>query len=71
MTSPVHINLNDSSTTMSFVMPSKYNMNELPNPISSNIVLEKSLKKTVAVKKLVVMLHQKGLIVKLMSLKKY
>lgn len=42
MTSPVHMDINDTLSSMSFVMPSKYEAKSLPTPNNSNIVLEKS-----------------------------
>jgi hypothetical protein len=40
MTSPVHMNINDSSSTMSFVMPSNYDKNNLPLPNNSEVKIE-------------------------------
>jgi hypothetical protein len=40
MTSPVHMNVNDSSSTMSFVMPSNYDKNNLPLPNNSEVKIE-------------------------------
>jgi hypothetical protein len=37
MTTPVHMDINDSLSTMSFVMPSKYNMENLPKPNDSHV----------------------------------
>jgi len=37
MTSPVHMDVNDSVSTMSFVMPSIYNKTNLPKPIDSHV----------------------------------
>jgi len=42
MTSPVRMQLNDSSTTMSFIMPSKFDMESLPEPNSQNVWLAQS-----------------------------
>lgn len=42
MTSPVHMDINDTLSSMSFVMPSKYEAKSLPTPNNSNVVLEKS-----------------------------
>ncbi len=39
MTSPVHMEINDSGSTMSFVMPSNYNENNLPKPKNSEVVI--------------------------------
>ena len=51
MTSPVHMDINDSLSTMSFVMPSKYNEQSLPKPSDSRVKLEKSQAEYVAVLK--------------------
>ena len=42
MTSPVHMNINDSISSMSFVMPSTYSKENLPKPNDSTIVIEKT-----------------------------
>jgi hypothetical protein len=39
MTSPVHMDINDSASTMSFVMPSNYNASNLPKPKNSEVVI--------------------------------
>lgn len=49
MTSPVHMDINDSVSTMSFVMPSKYDEQSLPLPSDSRVKLEKSQAEYVAV----------------------
>lgn len=49
MTSPVHMNMNDSSSSMSFVMPAEYELNELPSPGDSNVKLSTSKEEYVAV----------------------
>lgn len=49
MTSPVHMDINDSMSAMSFVMPSKYEHQPLPSPDDPNIVIEKSEPEYVAV----------------------
>ena len=51
MTSPVHMDINDSASTMSFVMPSKYDDQSLPRPRDSRVKLEKSQAEYVAVLK--------------------
>jgi hypothetical protein len=51
MTSPVHMDINDSVSTMSFVMPSKYDEQSLPTPNDSRVKLEKSQSEYVAVLK--------------------
>lgn len=48
MTSPVHMDINDSISEMSFVMPSKYDGNNLPKPADSEIIIRKSLAEYVA-----------------------
>ena len=42
MTAPVHVASTDSTSTMSFVMPSEYSMVELPDPLSEKIRLHKT-----------------------------
>jgi hypothetical protein len=37
MTSPVHMNIRDTLSSMSFVMPADYNMNNLPIPNNSEV----------------------------------
>ncbi len=37
MTSPVHMDVNDTLSTMSFVMPSAYNKTNLPNPKDTSV----------------------------------
>jgi hypothetical protein len=49
MTSPVHMDINDSSSSMSFVMPSGYDEQSLPRPNDSRVKLEKSQAEYVAV----------------------
>jgi hypothetical protein len=39
MTSPVHMNINDSVSSMSFVMPSNYNESNLPKPKNSEVII--------------------------------
>ena len=51
MTAPVHMDINDSTSTMSFVMPSKYDEQSLPRPSDSRVKLEKSQAEYVAVLK--------------------
>jgi len=51
MTAPVHMDINDSKSTMSFVMPSKYDEQSLPSPNDSRVKLEKSQAEYVAVLK--------------------
>jgi hypothetical protein len=40
MTSPVHMDINDSVSTMSFVMPSAYTKDNLPKPDDPNVRIE-------------------------------
>ena len=40
MTAPVHMDINDSASSMSFVMPSAYDMGKLPRPDDSGIELK-------------------------------
>lgn len=40
MTSPVHMDINDCTSSMSFVMPAKYVQETLPKPINTEIILE-------------------------------
>jgi len=49
MTSPVHMDINDGQSAMSFVMPSKYDEQSLPRPRDSRVHLEKSQPEYVAV----------------------
>ena len=37
MTSPVHMDINNESSSMSFVMPSKYDIKNLPRPKDANV----------------------------------
>lgn len=49
MTSPVHMDINDSLSAMSFVMPSKYELKDLPAPSNSRVILHESEPEYVAV----------------------
>jgi len=40
MTSPVQMDINDTISTMSFVMPSTYNRTNLPKPNNPDVILE-------------------------------
>ena len=51
MTAPVHMDINDSASAMSFVMPSKYDEQSLPKPNDSRVKLEMSQAEYVAVLK--------------------
>lgn len=48
MTSPVHMDINDSMSSMSFVMPADYNIDNLPKPNDSTIRIETSADEYVA-----------------------
>jgi len=48
MTSPVHMNVNDTLSTMSFVMPSTFTMDNLPKPNDSAVQLSTSDEEYVA-----------------------
>ena len=49
MTSPVHMNISGDRSSMSFVMPSTYNPDNLPKPDNSKVIIEKSKDEYVAV----------------------
>lgn len=49
MTSPVHMDINDSVSSMSFVMPSSYNQENLPKPNDPNVQIQKTADEYVAV----------------------
>lgn len=49
MTSPVHMNIGDSVSTMAFVMPSNFNKENLPKPNNADIVIKNSEPEYVAV----------------------
>jgi hypothetical protein len=49
MTSPVHMNINDSASSMSFVMPSSYTEESLPKPNDPNVLIQKTPDEYVAV----------------------
>ena len=40
MTSPVHMEISDSVSSMAFVMPSKFNKDNLPSPDNGDIIIE-------------------------------
>ena len=48
MTSPVHMEIGDSISTMAFVMPSNLTLENLPTPYNSDIVIETSKPEYVA-----------------------
>jgi hypothetical protein len=49
MTAPVHMDINDSVSSMSFVMPSSYNEENLPKPNDPNVLIQKTPDEYVAV----------------------
>lgn len=49
MTSPVHMNISDSVSSMSFVMPSSYNQENLPKPNDPNVIISETKEEYVAV----------------------
>lgn len=49
MTTPVHMNINDTASSMSFVMPSEYTSNNLPQPNDSSVSIFTSEEEFVAV----------------------
>lgn len=42
MTAPVHMDINDKESSMSFVMPSQYTMDKLPRPADARVELHES-----------------------------
>ena len=48
MTAPVHMDINDSASTMSFVMPPEYNKDNLPQPNNSNVKIDHTADEYVA-----------------------
>ena len=49
MTAPVHMNISGDRSSMSFVMPSKYNPDNLPKPDNPGVIIEKTQDEYVAV----------------------
>ncbi len=49
MTSPVHMEIGDTLSTMEFVMPSHFKKDDLPNPNNTDIVIETTEPEYVAV----------------------
>jgi len=49
MTSPVHMDINDSVSSMSFVMPSSYSEDNLPKPNDPDVRIQKTSDEYVAV----------------------
>lgn len=48
MTSPVQMDINDSMSSMSFVMPEGYDLNNLPKPNNSQVILSKTEEQVMA-----------------------
>ena len=48
MTSPVHMDINDTSSKMSFVMPADYHKDNLPQPNDSTVKIETTTEEYVA-----------------------
>ena len=48
MTSPVQMDINDTISTMSFVMPSSYNQSNLPRPNNPDVILNETADEYVA-----------------------
>jgi len=48
MTAPVHMDINDTVSTMSFVMPSGFNESNLPKPNNPNVRIQKTTEEYVA-----------------------
>lgn len=48
MTAPVHMDVNDSGSTMSFVMPSAYNEENLPKPNDPEVLIKRTADEYVA-----------------------
>ena len=48
MTSPVQMDINDSVSSMSFVMPEGYDMNNLPKPNNSQVILSQTEEQVMA-----------------------
>lgn len=49
MTSPVHMDINDTASTMSFVMPSEYDTTNLPKPNDASVHITRAPEEYVAV----------------------
>lgn len=48
MTTPVHMNIGDSSSSMGFVMPASYNKDNLPTPNNSEVTIQETPEEYVA-----------------------
>lgn len=51
MTSPIHLKIGDTFSSMAFVLPAKYSFNEVPKPDMAEIIIETSQPEYVAVLK--------------------
>ena len=49
MTAPVHMDINDAGSSMSFVMPSSYNQENLPKPNDPDVIIKNTDDEYVAV----------------------
>jgi hypothetical protein len=49
MTTPVQMDINDTVSSMSFVMPSDYSENNLPKPNNPEVIIEKTKEEYIAV----------------------
>jgi len=49
MTSPVHMDINEDGSSMSFVMPSSYNQENLPKPNDPDVIIKNTADEYVAV----------------------
>lgn len=49
MTAPVHMDINDSASSMSFVMPKEYTKENLPKPNESDVIIKETPDEYVAV----------------------
>lgn len=49
MTAPVHMEINDSVSNMSFVMPASHNLSTLPKPSDTNVIISRTADEYVAV----------------------
>jgi hypothetical protein len=48
MTTPVHMDINDTMSSMSFIMPTKYSQENLPKPNDPNVIIKKTKDEYVA-----------------------
>jgi len=49
MTTPVHMDINDTVSSMSFVMPSSFDQSNLPKPNNPDVIIKKTVDEYVAV----------------------